>query len=93
MKNYSIMKTAVTATVFIAIFLLLALTTAARDVAGRESTGHWLGSLMAGPGVQLHLTLEITRTAGAKIEGVLTSVDQGNVTDMRLSQPSLPPGL
>ena len=78
MKNYSIMKTAIRATVFIAIYLLFALTTAASGVAGHELTGHWLGSLMAGPGVQLRLTLEITRTAAGKMEGVLTSVDQGN---------------
>ena len=72
------MKTALTASVFIAIYLLLALTTAASGVAGRELTGHWLGSLMAGPGVQLRLTLEITRTAGGKMEGVLVSMDQRN---------------
>ena len=39
MKNCSIMKTAFTATVFIAIFLLLGLTAAASGVAGRELAG------------------------------------------------------
>jgi len=51
MKNYTIMKTAFTARVFIAIYLFLALTTAASNLASRELTGHWLGSLTAGPGV------------------------------------------
>jgi hypothetical protein len=41
MKNYSIMKTALAATVFIAVYLLSALTTAASGLAGRELTGHW----------------------------------------------------
>ena len=78
MKNYSIIRTAIASIVFIAVLRFLSLPTAAKNLPGPDLVGHWLATLAIGPGAQLRLTLEVTRGAEGKMQGLLVSVDQGN---------------
>jgi len=49
-----------------------------QGVPGRGLVGHWLGALKVTPSIELRLALDIRNSASGKLEGAMTSLDQGN---------------
>ena len=51
----------------------------ARGLPGKGLAGYWVGALKPSPVIELRLSLEITNAAPGRLEGVMVSLDQGNV--------------
>jgi uncharacterized protein len=47
-------------------------------VPGKELAGHWLGAMKVSAVMELRLALDIRNSAAGKLEGAMTSLDQGN---------------
>lgn len=52
--------------------------TPAKGVPGIGVAGSWQASLSVSPGIELRLLLELTNSAQGTVEGLMTSLDQGN---------------